>query len=217
MRGDGRRKSAVTDSVTENIPPPVARPVVRVKRRGKSPPPGAQATGHDKPRVVQDRTEDTRRLRPLRKERNPRVIVALRSRGPSLSRVAAEKWSSGGLRAADRIRLRIGHPKPPRASERVSAATCARLRGLATGRDDGPRSSQRDRTEAAGQINVEAGRPSNARRERAPPDPARRVIVASTKPCPNNLGPTYRERAPEFTMAFNAPSFVAIFTIRVPA
>ena len=109
MRGDGRRKSAVTDSVTENIPSPVARPVVRVKRRGKSPPPGAQATGHDKPRVVQDRTEDTRRLRPLRKERNPRVIVAPRSRGPSLSRAAAEKWSSGGLRAADRIRLRIGH------------------------------------------------------------------------------------------------------------
>ncbi len=109
MCGDGERKLVVTDSVTENIPPLVERPGVRVKRRGKSPPPGAQATGHDKPRVVQDRTEDLRRLRPFRKEWSPRVLVAPRSRGPQPSLAGAEKWSSGSLRTADRIRLMIGH------------------------------------------------------------------------------------------------------------
>ena len=33
-----------------------ARAAARVKRRGKSPPPGAQAPGHDKPHAVQDKT-----------------------------------------------------------------------------------------------------------------------------------------------------------------
>src|SRR5262249_30812844 len=82
MRGGGRRKLVATDSVTENIPPRVARLGVRVKRRVKSPPPGAQATGHDKPRVVQDRTEGTRRLRLFRKEWNSRVLVAPCLQGP---------------------------------------------------------------------------------------------------------------------------------------
>jgi len=35
---------------------------VRVKRRGKSPPPVRQLAGHEKPRVVQDKTGNARRL-----------------------------------------------------------------------------------------------------------------------------------------------------------
>ena len=41
---------------------PVMLDPVRVKRRGKSPPPGAQAPGHDKPHAVQDKTGNTGRL-----------------------------------------------------------------------------------------------------------------------------------------------------------
>ena len=48
------RKLAATESVTENKPPGATS--VRVKRRGKSSPPGAQAPGHDKPHAVQDKT-----------------------------------------------------------------------------------------------------------------------------------------------------------------
>ena len=63
------RKGWVTESVTENKPPrglgrrkPFLSVEVRVKRRGKSPPPYGQPAGQDKPHVVQDRTGDERRL-----------------------------------------------------------------------------------------------------------------------------------------------------------
>ena len=63
------RKGWVTESVTENRPPVVSarmrirqRLWVRVKRRGKSPPPGGQPAGHEKPHVVQDKTGGERRL-----------------------------------------------------------------------------------------------------------------------------------------------------------
>ena len=58
MRGRARRKPRPTESVTENKPPAAtARSSrVRVKRRGKSPPPGAQVPGHEKPHAVQDKT-----------------------------------------------------------------------------------------------------------------------------------------------------------------
>jgi hypothetical protein len=52
------------ESVTENIPPWRARwgVAVRVKRRGKSPPPGGQPSGHDKPHAVQGQTGTPGRL-----------------------------------------------------------------------------------------------------------------------------------------------------------
>ena len=52
------------ESVTENRPPWRARTgvAVRVKRRGKSPPPGGQPSGHDKPHAVQGQTETPGRL-----------------------------------------------------------------------------------------------------------------------------------------------------------
>jgi hypothetical protein len=58
IRGRRRRKLAATESVTENQ---TARhglvPFrVRVKRRGKSPPPARQRAGHEKPPAVQDKT-----------------------------------------------------------------------------------------------------------------------------------------------------------------
>ena len=52
--GGWGRKPAVTESVTEKKPPGATS--ARVKRRGKSSPPGAQAPGHEKPHAVQDRT-----------------------------------------------------------------------------------------------------------------------------------------------------------------
>jgi hypothetical protein len=46
---------------------------VRVKRRGKSPPPVRQLAGHEKPRVVQDKTGDARRLaRRVKRKPEPR-------------------------------------------------------------------------------------------------------------------------------------------------
>jgi hypothetical protein len=44
-----------TESATEKIPLPPARGAVRVKRRGKSSPPGPQGSGHGKPCLEQDR------------------------------------------------------------------------------------------------------------------------------------------------------------------
>ena len=55
---------------------PQGRPRVRVKRRGKSPPPGAQAPGHDKPHAVQDITGSTGRLPAARERGSFRVLVA---------------------------------------------------------------------------------------------------------------------------------------------
>ena len=51
-------------------------PQARVKRRGKSPPPGAQAPGHDKPHAVQDITGSTGRLPAARERGSFRVLVA---------------------------------------------------------------------------------------------------------------------------------------------
>jgi hypothetical protein len=57
-RGGSGRKFRSMESVTENKPPRGARSgrAVRVKRRGKSPPPGGQLPGHDKPHAVQGQT-----------------------------------------------------------------------------------------------------------------------------------------------------------------
>ena len=62
-RGPGRKRRSM-ESVTENIPPGRARTgvAVRVKRRGKSPPPGGQPPGHDKPHAVQGQTGTPGRL-----------------------------------------------------------------------------------------------------------------------------------------------------------
>ena len=64
VRGGPGRKSRSMESVTENKPPRRARTgaAVRVKRRGKSPPPGGQPPGHDKPHAVQGQTETPGRL-----------------------------------------------------------------------------------------------------------------------------------------------------------
>ena len=63
-RGGSGRKSRSMESVTEIRPPRRARSgvAVRVKRRGKSPPPGGQSPGHDKPHAVQGQTETPGRL-----------------------------------------------------------------------------------------------------------------------------------------------------------
>ncbi len=42
----------------DKTPSGVVKSAARVKRRGKSPPPREQSRGHDKPRMVQDRTEE---------------------------------------------------------------------------------------------------------------------------------------------------------------
>ena len=78
---------------------------VRVKRRGKSPPPGAQAPGHDKPHVVQGRTGSAGSPGPLSAQAGGRfrVLAALRASGAV---------RASGLRemiAHDRIRLTATH------------------------------------------------------------------------------------------------------------
>ena len=78
--GRGGRKSASTESVTENKPPRACRGV-RVKRRGKSPPPRAQVRGHEKPHAVQDKTGGIglpARFVARERRGNLRVIVAAR-------------------------------------------------------------------------------------------------------------------------------------------
>lgn len=60
----GRLEGRSTDSATENIPPPVARPAVRVKWWGKGPPPARQRAGQGKPNPVQDQIGD-RAARPM--------------------------------------------------------------------------------------------------------------------------------------------------------
>ena len=119
-RGGGGRKSGATESVTENIPPaaPARASQVRVKRRGKSPPPGAQVPGHDKPHAVQDITGSMARLgRPTpaiarsRWSGSFRVIVALVSRkahGDPRKRVERNDHPRCGQLRRDRIRL-IAH------------------------------------------------------------------------------------------------------------
>ena len=52
-----------------------------MKRRGKSPPPGGQPSGHEKPHVVQDRTGNARRLAGFASADRFRVLVAPRFGG----------------------------------------------------------------------------------------------------------------------------------------
>jgi hypothetical protein len=77
-RGRRGRKSATTESVTENQTAGSSLPV-RVKRRGKSPPPGEQSPGPEKPHAVQDKTGSPGRLARPPKGGGSRVIVALAS------------------------------------------------------------------------------------------------------------------------------------------
>ena len=111
-RGGLGRKFRSMESVTENRPPRRARSgvAVRVKRRGKSPPPGGQPPGHDKPHAVQGQTETPGRL-PGRGEPWPvsgigRMRVARRRwRGAIRAR---DEWSSPGrLSQAPRNRIRL--------------------------------------------------------------------------------------------------------------
>ncbi len=69
-RGGSGRKPRPMESVTEKIPPSGARAGLgaRVKRRGKSPPPGRQRPGHDKPHAVQGQTGTPGRLPGLRRK-----------------------------------------------------------------------------------------------------------------------------------------------------
>ncbi len=55
---------------------------VRVKRRGKSPPPAEQSAGHEKPPAVQDKTGGPA-SGPLSQESSLRVIVALAAQAPA--------------------------------------------------------------------------------------------------------------------------------------
>ena len=102
---------------------------VRVKRRGKSPPPAQQCAGHEKPSAVQDKTGGRVSAR-FTKVDSLRVIVALAARAPAR---AIGRPPPGGRRemivprrasGADRIRLiaskrgRFGKPGRPHSFRR---------------------------------------------------------------------------------------------------
>ncbi|MEN9468669.1 MAG: hypothetical protein RL630_402 [Verrucomicrobiota bacterium] len=124
-RGRPMRKPRSTDSVTENRPPTGASRRVRVKRRGKSPPPRAQARGHEKPHAVQDRTGGTGSpARSPRKRGAFRVLVAVPQGTAAGARAPASRQMTvqtcGASRGLDRIRLtaitqrgRFGNGAPP--------------------------------------------------------------------------------------------------------
>ncbi len=100
-RGRRGRKPAPTESVTENQTAGSSLPV-RVKRRGKSPPPGEQSPGHEKPHAVQDKTGSLGRLARLPKGSGSRVIVALasvRGRGVPLRRSERNDHHGSGRKA----------------------------------------------------------------------------------------------------------------------
>ncbi len=111
-RGGARRKPGAMESVTENKPPAAflerGKSRVRVKRRGKSPPPGAQAPGHDKPHAVQDITGSTGRLPAARERGSFRVLVAS----------ALREGRGGSLRRAER---NDHHPRRATAAGQNSA------------------------------------------------------------------------------------------------
>ena len=91
-----------------------------MKRRGKSPPPGARAPGHDKPHAVQDKTGGMGRLPVRRKPDSSRVIVApapRKRRGDPLRRVERNDHHRGGQPPRHRIRL-IAQPLTKAPSER---------------------------------------------------------------------------------------------------
>ena len=113
MRGGAGPKSRVTESVTENRPPFDRRKIgrgVRVKRRGKSPPPGAQAPGHEKPHAVQDITGSTGRLtRPASAGQLPGISRPLREQGASRKRRERNDHPIRGQPRRDKIRLIATH------------------------------------------------------------------------------------------------------------
>ena len=125
MRGRPVRKPRSTDSVTENKPPTGASWRARVKRRGKSPPPRAQARGHEKPHAVQDRTGGTGPpARSPRKRGTFRVLVAVPQGTAAGARAPVSRQmtvqTSDASRGLDRIRLtaitqrgRFGNGAPP--------------------------------------------------------------------------------------------------------
>ena len=90
--GPSRARRKVSQKTNRPRPFRKRKSRVRVKRRGKSPPPGAQAPGHEKPHAVQDITGSAGRLPAARERGNSRVIVA-----PAL-----RKGRGGPLRRAER-------------------------------------------------------------------------------------------------------------------
>jgi len=146
-RGGAGRKPGAMESVTENKPPTIfskEKPRVRVKRRGKSPPPAARAAGHDKPHAVQDKTGKTGRRPAPRKRGNSRVLVALpRERSGTRKcserndhpnpRATAEGQNSAyrppqGRRSRKRGRLRFWKPSSISSSASLSRSGRGRRR-----------------------------------------------------------------------------------------
>ena len=91
--------------------PPQGGDPARVKRRGKSSPPGPQGTGQEKPHAVQDITGETGRRSGLRQRRKPRAGMT-----PGISRTwrkpgAGSQGPARGMvvdplaTAGDKIRL----------------------------------------------------------------------------------------------------------------
>ena len=137
-RGRPMRKPRSTDSVTENKPPSGASLRVRVKRRGKSPPPRAQARGHEKPHAVQDGTGGTGPpARSPRKRGTFRVLVAVPQGTAAGARAPVSRQMTvqtcGASRGLDRIRLtaitqrgRFGNGAPPAFSKKEPAVKSLR-------------------------------------------------------------------------------------------
>ena len=97
-RGSQEPKFFATESVTENTPPRASE--ARVKRRGKSPPPQAQARGHEKPHAVQDRTGGMGRL--ARPQGRLQVLVAAPS--GATPRAQAQRGQINGRPFGPRVR-----------------------------------------------------------------------------------------------------------------
>src|SRR3954470_16351979 len=115
-RGHRGRKPVVTESVTENKPPAslATRPRVRVKRRGKSPPPGMQMPGHEKPHGVQDKTGGAGCLARSALRDRFRVLVASafrKGRGAPLRRSERNDHPGWRSRRLNRIRLIAAHER----------------------------------------------------------------------------------------------------------
>lgn len=95
---------------------------VRVKRRGKSPPPQARARGHDKPRAVQDKTGGSGRLPGFLKETDLRVIVAAQMAAPASCRSKINDRHSippsGGMENKIRLTAIIKRERPERRRSR---------------------------------------------------------------------------------------------------
>jgi len=127
-RGRSGLKSGAKESVTENQTAGRFLPV-RVKRRGKSPPPGEQSPGHEKPHAVQDKTGSQRCLARLPQggqlPGNSRISVRSRTRRPPL---AGERNDHHGLPQGGphRIRLiatRVSFPPALRKERRLFRAS----------------------------------------------------------------------------------------------